>query len=112
MVSPSDWEMIDDGAWNGVQKFIRATDDDYGTVQVKSVGLDAIPILESNKRAQNEAHDKRGEMWHAAKIPASVLLEWRIKYGIEITNPNHAEGVKRLLNSSDYRHLRRVPFQL
>lgn len=112
MPSPSEWELVDDGSWNGVRKWMKATDEDHGTVSVRYEGYDVPLILNDNKRVQNDSHNRRSEMWHAAKIPASVLLEWRIKYGIEITNPNHEQGVRRLLNSSEYRHLRRVPFQI
>jgi len=112
MPSPSEWELIDDGSWNGVRKWMKASGEDHGTVTVKYEGYDVPLILEDNKRAQSEAHDRRSEMWHAAKIPASVLLKWRIEHGLDIFNPNHAEGVRRLLNSSEYRHLRRVPFQI
>lgn len=67
---------------------------------------DASPILDVNKETQNEDFDKRADMWHAAKIPAVVLMEWLTKHGIQYWNKNHAPGVKRLLNSDEYRHLR------
>lgn len=40
-----------------------------------------------------------------ATIPVEVQLEWLDKYGIWYLNPDHQEGVKRLLNSADYRYL-------
>lgn len=109
MPSASDWELLDDGSWNGLRKWIRATDDEHGTVQVKTEDVGSSMILDDNKRAQNDGFDRREDMWHAAKIPAFVLLEWLTKYGVDWRNPNHAQGVRRLLNSSEYSHLKRAP---
>ena len=33
-MSMSDWELVDDGSWNGLRKWMRASDEDHGTVQV------------------------------------------------------------------------------
>jgi hypothetical protein len=32
---PSDWQLIDDGSFNGLRKYIRSSDEDQGTVQVR-----------------------------------------------------------------------------
>jgi hypothetical protein len=38
---------------------------------------DIDPILDANKADQAEGHDKRGDMWHAARIPsASNMSGW------------------------------------
>jgi len=42
-------------------------------------------------------------MWHAASIPTSVMYEWLSKFGVNAWDPAHADAVKKLLNSSDYR---------
>lgn len=97
-------ELIDDGSFNGVRKWLSSNED--GDVQVRYEGHDVQPILDHNKAMQNESHDKRSEMWHAAKIPASVMYEWLVKYGVNAWNPAHMDAVKKLLNSSDYRYLR------
>lgn len=67
---------------------------------------DVAPILEQNKASQNEGLDKSKDLWHAAHIPDTVILEWRTKYGIDLYDRNHAKGVERLLNSNEYRYLR------
>ena len=63
-------------------------------------------ITDANKERQADSFDKRADVWHAATIPNVVLMEWAAKYGIQFWNPAHKEGVKRLLNSNEYRHLR------
>tara|TARA_R110000868_G_scaffold96524_3_gene265640 strand:+ start:1128 stop:1448 length:321 start_codon:yes stop_codon:yes gene_type:complete len=68
---------------------------------------DCSDILEINKFQRNEGFDKKSEMWHAASIPAVVQMEWITKYGIDLMNPDHMPGVKRLLNSGDYAYLKR-----
>lgn len=67
---------------------------------------DTQPILDHNKEAQNEGFDKRADMWHAAKVPAVVLMEWLTKHGVRYWDKNHGPAVKRLLNSDEYRYLR------
>jgi hypothetical protein len=76
---------------------------------------DVAPILESNKAQQNA--DDRGwsatrEMRRAATIPDIVILKWRREYGVDVFNRDHWPAVKRLLNSSEWRHLRTAPGQL
>lgn len=98
------WELIDDGAWNGVRKWIRGTEEDHGSVQVRYEGVgDECPIVEENKRA--EAPDKRSDMWHVGHVPASVALKWLVEDGLDLWNPDHRDGVMRKLMCSDYRHL-------
>lgn len=98
-----DWEVLDDGAWNGVRKLIRASDDDEGTVEVKYEDVGAAAIVEENKRS--EGVNKRSELWHVGHIPASVGMKWLVEEGLDIWNPRHADGVRKKLMDSDYRHL-------
>lgn len=107
-----DWELVDDGSFNGLAKWMRATDDDHGTVQVAYDQINLQAILDDNKRAQSEGFDRRGEFWHAAKIPPIVEVEWLTKYGVRLNDPNHGPAIKRLLNSSEYAHLKRAPIVL
>lgn len=70
---------------------------------------DCTDIIDANKRSQNSGQtgwngDK--SMRRAASIPVVIQLEWMTKYGVDLHNPDHAAGVRRLLNSSDYRYLR------
>lgn len=99
----SDWELIDDGSWNGIRRWLRATDDDEGTVQVRSEGVGETAIIEENKRA--DEIDKRSEMWHVGHIPASVGLKWLVEEGVDMWNPHHMDALKKKLMDSDYRHL-------
>lgn len=112
MKQPNDWEMIDDGEWNGLQKWIRSSEENDGTVTVAYHQKNLQQILDDNKRAQNEAFDKKSEFWHAASIPPIVEIEWLTKYGVSLKNPDHGQAVKKLLNSSEYRHLKRAPIVL
>lgn len=61
-------------------------------------------VVDQNKRIEGEGKGK--EMWLAASIPPEVQYEWLDKFGIEFWNPAHKDGVKRLLNSNEYRYLR------
>ena len=110
MPSVNDWQLIDDGSWNGLRKWIRGNEDD--SVQVAYGQANLKEYLDDNKRAQNESFDRKSEMWHAASIPPLVIMEWLTKHGVRAWDPNHGEGVKRLLNSSEYAHLKRAPITL
>ena len=105
MPSASDWQLIDDGSFNGVRKFIRADDDD--NVQVRYEGHDTKSILDANKRSQIDTMNTRmGEMEKVASIPTSVMYEWLVKFGVNAWNPHHQDAVIKLLNSGDYRYLK------
>tara|TARA_R110000803_G_scaffold49672_2_gene103339 strand:+ start:5638 stop:5952 length:315 start_codon:yes stop_codon:yes gene_type:complete len=73
---------------------------------------DTSDITDLNKAQQNDGFDKRKDMWHAASIPIVVQMEWMTKFGVDLMNKDHMQGVKRLLNSSEYSHLRRNNFVL
>lgn len=108
--APSDWELIDDGTFNGVKKYIRATDDDHGTVSVRYEGYDVPIILDRNKRAQNDWNGKIGELGHAAHVPNSILIQWFAEDGIWA--PDDMEYMARKLNDPDWKYLKRMPIQL
>lgn len=84
-----------------------STDEETGISYIRHE-QDIGNILRFNKEMQADCSDdfKRGEMWHAAKIPITVMYEWAAKYGVEAWNPAHKDGVMRLLNDPDYRYLR------
>tara|TARA_R100001530_G_scaffold534_1_gene842 strand:- start:887 stop:1186 length:300 start_codon:yes stop_codon:yes gene_type:complete len=67
---------------------------------------DIQPLIDSNKRLQQEDHLMKDEFRLSARIPTTVVYEWRRKFGVDIFNPNHKEAVKKLLNSPDYRYLK------
>ena len=67
---------------------------------------DIQPLVDSNKNLQENDHLMRDELRLSARIPLTVYYEWKIKFGVDVFNPNHKEGVKKLLNSADYRYLK------
>lgn len=98
----SNWELID--AHNGVNTFLGTGDeDDTALVKREFDARYATAHVDRNKALQNESFDRKSEMWHAASIPISVMYEWLTKYGVNAWNPDHSDGVKKLLNSSEYR---------
>ena len=101
----ADWELLD--SYNGMRTYLGGGDDD-DTVLVKREFDPAATsaILDRNKAAQSESFDRKSEMWHAASIPISVMYEWLTKHGVNAWNPHHMDGVKKLLNSSEYRWLK------
>lgn len=104
-MSFSKWEVVDDGSWNGLKKYIRSSGDDDGTVQVKYEDVSGGSIVEENKRAATHKISK--DMWHAAHIPASVCLKWLVEDGIDVhsSDPDMRKRVLRRCMDSDYRHL-------
>ena len=70
--------------------------------------VDLEPVIEANKRSANDGYiqNARKDMRLAARIPPDVQLIWLEKYGIRAWDRNHRPGVLRLLNSSEWAHLR------
>lgn len=99
----SDWQLLDDGSWNGLRKWVRSSDADEGMVQVKYEDVGSDAILEQNK--QMEGPDKRQDMWLVGRIPAALGLKWLVEEGIDMWNPHHSDAIKRKLMDSDYRYL-------
>lgn len=73
---------------------------------------DVEPVLDANKYDQNHADRKMGDMVHVARVPIAVQLEWYTKYGVRMWDPDHKKAVSRLLDSPDYRYLKRLPITL
>lgn len=100
----SKWELLEDGSFNGVAKYIRSVGEDE--VEIKHEFHNVSNFIDRNKDMQNDDFDRRSDFWHAASIPVTVIYEWIHKYGVNAYNPDHVDGVKKLLNSSDYRYLK------
>lgn len=70
---------------------------------------DVEPIIEHNKRLQNEPDYKKAgiknEFQHFATIPDIVIMQW-MKEGIDVFNKDHWPAVLRKLRDPQYRHLR------
>lgn len=101
----SDERLFDYDPTTGVKTWFSSDEENGGQWHFRRE-QDVAPILDRNKAAQAESWDRRSEMWHAAHIPTLVMYEWATKHGVEMWNPDHKDGVKRLLNHPDYRYLR------
>lgn len=99
--------LLDYDPFSGLKEWI-STDEMTGECHIR-YEQDVSALLDDNKAAQTDGFDRRAEMWHVAKIPNIVLIEWMTKYGIDYYNPNHKKGWIKLLNSSEYSHLKRSP---
>lgn len=100
----SGWRPLGHDPITGMTEWF-STPDDGDTWHIK-YEQDAKPFLDANKEQQADGWDKSSEMWHAARVPLVVLMEWLTKYGVQAWNPDHKDGVKRLLNHPDYRYIR------
>tara|TARA_R100001129_G_C5254707_1_gene229356 strand:+ start:164 stop:463 length:300 start_codon:yes stop_codon:yes gene_type:complete len=67
---------------------------------------DIKPLIDSNKKLQQEDHHIADDFRLSARIPMTVYYEWKNKYGVDMFDPNHKEGVKKLINSPEYRYLK------
>jgi len=106
-VSEGRWELIDYNPETGLQKWMDYDPDkDEILISYKQDDAAIQAILDRNKEAQADPFDRRSDMWHAAHIPAVVMFEWLTKHGVDFYNPDHKDGVKRLLNDPEYRYLR------
>jgi hypothetical protein len=75
---------------------------------------DASPVIEDNKWALQDldSHKKaaKNDWAHYAKIPEIVILEWKALYGVDFMDPNHWTKCMSLLNSPEYKHLKRTSY--
>lgn len=71
---------------------------------------DVQPIIDHNKELLNHGTYERApgdlDMRLAASIPVDVAYLWLQKYGIRAWAKEDWPGVKRLLNSNEWRYLR------
>lgn len=85
--------------------------DDNTDTAILRRSADVQPIIDRNKELANHGprdavHGDRLDMRLAASIPIEVAYLWLQKYGICAWKKEHWEGVKRLLNDSEWRYLR------
>lgn len=98
----SDWQLLDDGSFNGVKKYIRAGAED-DSVDIRYEGWGGTRIADQNKAM--DAPNMRSDMPLVGRIPAEVGLKWLVEEGLDMWNPDHQDGVIRKLMDSDYRYL-------
>lgn len=89
---------------------------DHATDQtVIGYSQDCTRIIDDNKRAQIEndaAAQLKGEWMHAARVPTIVQMEWLTKYGVNFHRRDHESKWKALINSPDYKYLKRVDVKI
>ena len=105
----ANWELIDYNRDTGLKKYLGDHPDDPDGVLVRyeQSGDSIQQIIDRNKRAQIDNAGKRlNSVNKVAEIPIGIMYDWLVKYGVDCWNPDHSDGVKRLLNSSDYRYLK------
>lgn len=106
----SNWELIDSCADTGLRKYIGDHPDDPDGVLVRyeQSAKSIQQIIDRNKAAQvdNLNRPLSNGMNKVAEIPVGVMFEWLTKHGVNAWNPHHADGVRKLLNSSDYKYLK------
>lgn len=85
--------------------FVHVDDDTFAIV----TSQDVQPIFDFNKA---HATDGSGgwspsrELRHVARVPNVVYMHMLNVHGVDMLNKDHSEAVKRLLNSSEYAHVR------
>lgn len=76
---------------------------------------DASAVIDDNKWAllDLDAHKKaaKADWAHYAKIPEIVILEWKALYGVDFMDPNHWTRCMALLNSPEYKYLKRTTYR-
>lgn len=69
---------------------------------------DTDAVFDANKAAHlhGDGYTPSRELKHIARVPAVTAYEWLYKHGVDILNPDHKAGVRRLLDSNEYAYLR------
>ena len=75
---------------------------------------DCSNVIDSNKEAlldtSRHRQEAKEEWAHYAKVPTIVQYEWLYKHGVDFAKKDHWPGVMRLLNSPDYKYLKRTTY--
>jgi len=77
-----------------------------GEYAINHKSQDLTKLLDQNKRLQQEDHSIKDELRLSARIPVTIYYEWKNKFGVDLYDKNHAQAVRKLLNSPDYRYLK------
>lgn len=101
-----------DEEWDGTQH-IAHFDADGNLEGLRSFNPDVEPVIDANKRAQNDGTRGFGpsrELQKIASIPVSVLMEYCQTHGIPLDYAMGGRGqmevIKRILADRDYAYLR------
>lgn len=91
---------------DGVRRdFVHIDDETFAVTETQ----DVEPILDLAKEFANDGSggwSPTRELRHVAYIPLVLAHKWLVDHGVDVLNPDHKPAVVRLLNSSDYRHVR------
>ena len=68
-------------------------------------GLEDFFALNRRMGEQVDAKYKKRDAWHAATIPAYLIVKWK-QEGIDVYNPQDYKRVARKLNDPEYAFLR------
>ena len=98
-------EVIGYNPLSGITTVVDDGDQDEFTIREIFDRRLSKAIVDRNK-AIEDFQSTTGEMRLTASIPPEVQFEWLTKYGVDVFNPDHEQGVTRLLNDPDYRYLR------
>lgn len=50
----------------------------------------------------NSARRRSGKLFQLAEVPNGIVMEWLVKYGVDINNVDHWPQVMQLIHSRDY----------
>ena len=89
----------------------KTTYDTDGDKLVQHSVQDVSPLIELNKKEFNKDYihggvETQGGMRKVASIPLIIIEKWKTEHGVDITNKDHWDKVKKLLNDPEYRFLR------
>jgi hypothetical protein len=62
-------------------------------------------VTDTNDTWRTQEGIKR-DWWHYARVPNTVIIEWKQKYGVDFYNQADKKKVFQLLNSPDYKLLK------
>jgi len=105
-MAENSWRFLSRDPMTGAVEYYKYDPDTDQCIIRRS--LDDGGIIEANKRSalDNDGWNRDKSMRLAARIPSDVQLLWLEKYGIRAWDRNHKGAVRRLLNSSEWSHLR------
>ena len=67
-------------------------------------------IIDNNVDDQNNTwRTQKGikrDWWHYARVPNTVIVEWKQKHGVDFYDKTHRKKVFQLLNSPEYKLLK------
>lgn len=93
-------------AYGGLTEYFHY-DESSGRFAIESVS-DVGPQLDRNKnlKTASDGYSPSREFKRVASIPAVVHLLWIERYGVDPLIPGNEDLLRRLLNSSEWMHLR------